>query len=49
MRNRCRILIPIVDQSRVIQLSVETTGPLPNTDICQCGSERCKRKRRHRR
>jgi len=46
MRN-CPLNLPIVDQSRVGMLSVETTGPLPNVNPCQrCGRRRCKCKRR---
>jgi len=49
---RCRdVFQPNVDQSRVLQLSVETTGPLLNVDMCQCGYKRCRcrRRRNHRR
>jgi hypothetical protein len=52
MSKRCHnVFSPIVDQSRVVTLAVETTGPLLNTDVCQCGNDRCRRNRRrkHRR
>jgi hypothetical protein len=49
MRFCCDIVLPIVDQARVLGVSVETTGPLPNTDLCQCGRCRRHRRRRHHR